>query len=74
MHPAAEAYFTASQQRLQAWQDSRLSVEAPPPEPLPEPAPEPKRYRVPLFPPAPLRSWKRPLVKPLKPSAHLPKI
>jgi hypothetical protein len=63
MHRKAAAYLSANEQRLRDWQDERLSVDF-----LPPPPPQPK-YRVRLFPPAPLRPWRRPFTKSVRASA-----
>jgi hypothetical protein len=59
MSPAA--YLEANDQRRRDWVDAHLSVEAPKPA---APPAKPEIYRLPLFPPAPLRPWSRRLVKP----------
>lgn len=64
MSSPSQAYLDASAERLRKWQDKHLSVEAPR-SPAPEPpAPPAEIYRQPLFPPAALRPWSRPLIKP----------
>ena len=62
MTPAAEAYLERGDKARQAWTDRHLS--SAPSLPASEPASPPEIYRPPLFPPAALRPWSRPLIKP----------
>lgn len=63
MTPAAEAYLERGDQARQAWADQHLS--SAPSLPVSEsPSPPVEIYRQPLFPPAALRPWSRPLLKP----------
>lgn len=68
MHPNAEAYLAANEERRRQWRDDRLS------EPFQEaparvatlPAEAPKAAPAPHFPPAAPRPWERPFVIPLR--------
>lgn len=65
MHPNAEAYFAANEQRRHQWEDERLSqpFQEAPARVATLPA-EPKAAPALRFPPATPRPWSRPFVRP----------